>query len=84
MEKPYVSKIEAKQANSLAHADCTHILNMTLLLEKLKVISDHQMIKSGDLYTFNFYREIHHLRSIRPDLIKELNLILSRFYNETA
>ena len=67
---------EAKQADNLATKDCTHLWNLVIMLEKLQIIDDTQTIKSSELFTYNFYREVIHLKDIRPDLTSQLNTIL--------
>jgi len=67
---------EARQADNMANNDCNRLWKLVLLLEKLCIISNEQMIKSGDLYYFNFYRELEHLKAIRPDLLPQLDTII--------
>ena len=76
IEKLRLSYEETKKAYELANVDCTHWWNLVLLLERLSVVNNSQMIHSAELYELNFNREIVHLRDIRPDLKHQLNHIL--------
>ena len=77
MNQLRISWDDARKADNLANCDCNKLWKLVMLLEKLGVVSDKEMIKSGELYSFNFCREIHHLKTIRPDLLPELEAVLT-------
>lgn len=83
MNKLRVSCESARKADELATIDCTHLWKLVLLMERLNILTDKQLLNSIQLYSINFYREIVHLKDIYPDLENELDEILLHI-KETA
>ena len=79
MSKLALTLEEATKADKLANDDCACWWNLCLLLEKLQILEDKSMITSSELYSFNFYREMVHLKTIRPDLMSQIVAALNNF-----